>query len=114
YTAHAGAVLPISEFDDLSISPNILYQHQGNFQQLNLGLYVNKSAIVGGVWYRHQDAVIVLIGFKQERYRIGYSYDVTVSRLSTASSGSHEVSLILNLKCKVKKKRFNTIDCPTF
>jgi type IX secretion system PorP/SprF family membrane protein len=114
YTLHAGAVLPLSEFDELSISPNILYQQQGNFQQLNLGLYVNKSAVVGGVWYRHQDAVIVLIGFKQERYRIGYSYDVTVSRLSTASAGSHEVSLILNFKCKVKKKRFNTIDCPTF
>jgi type IX secretion system PorP/SprF family membrane protein len=114
YTVHAGAVLPLSKYEDMTISPNILFQQQANFQQLNLGLYFSKSAIVGGLWYRHQDAVIALIGFKQPRYRIGYSYDVTVSRLSSASAGSHEISLVLDFKCKPKKKRFNTINCPTF
>jgi type IX secretion system PorP/SprF family membrane protein len=114
YTVHAGAVLPLSQFEDITISPNIVFQQQLNFQQLNLGLYVTKGPVVGGLWYRNADAVIALIGFKQERYRIGYSYDVTISRLSNASAGAHEISLILNFKCKVKKKRFNTIDCPTF
>lgn len=114
YTVHFGAVLPLSKYEDLTISPNILYQQQRTFQQLNLGLYVTKGPFVGGLWYRNQDAVIALIGFKHEMIRIGYSYDVTVSRLSNASAGSHEISTILTFKCKPKKKRFNTINCPTF
>jgi type IX secretion system PorP/SprF family membrane protein len=113
-TVHAGAVIPISQLNDWTISPNIIYQQQANFQQLNLGLYVTKGPIVGGLWYRNQDAVIALIGIKTEKFKIGYTYDVTISKLSNASAGAHEVSVIFNFKCKVKRKKFNTINCPTF
>ena len=114
YTAHAGAVIPLSQYSDWTISPNIIYQQQANFQQLNLGLYVSKGPLVGGLWYRNQDAIIALIGFKMDKFKIGYTYDVTISKLSNASAGSHEISMILTFKCKVKRKKFNTINCPTF
>lgn len=113
-TAHAGAVIPLSQYNDWTISPNIIYQQQANFQQLNLGLYVSKGPLVGGLWYRNQDAIIALIGFKMDKFKIGYTYDVTVSKLSNASAGSHELSMIFTFKCKVKRKKFNTINCPTF
>ncbi len=115
YTGHAGAVIPLNRFgDEWSISPNVIYQQQANFQQLNLGLYVTKGPLVGGLWYRNQDAIIALIGFKTDKIKVGYTYDVTISKLSNASAGSHELSLILSFKCKVKRKKFNTINCPTF
>lgn len=116
YTGHVGAVIPLNPFstDDWTLSPNVIYQQQANFQQLNLGLYVSKGPMVGGLWYRNRDAIIALVGFKMDKFKIGYTYDVTISKLSNASAGSHELSMILTFKCKVKRKKFNTINCPTF
>ena len=85
-----------------------------DFRQLNLGLYLNKGAFVAGLWYRGQDAAIVLIGFQQNGFKIGYSYDVTVSKLSNASCGSHEISFSRQFECKPTKKKFRTNSCPSF
>ena len=46
--------------------------------------------------------------------KIGYSYDVTVSSLSMATSGSHELSLQINFDCQPKKRTYRTISCPSF
>lgn len=115
YTAHAGAVIPIGPKDEeTSISPNILYQKQQDFQQINLGVYVNKGAFVGGLWYRNSDSFIVLVGFQHGIFKIGYSYDVTVSRLTNASAGSHELSLGLQFNCKKPKPKYRPGTCPSF
>lgn len=121
FTAHAGAVIPIYGSNDFTISPNIMFQSQQNFQQLNLGVYVNKGPIVGGIWYRNRDAVIVLLGFQHGMYKFGYSYDVTVSKLAQpaqqvkyGAGGSHELSLAIQFYCKPKKKKYRTINCPSF
>ncbi len=115
YTGHAGAVIPLEgRGSEANISPNILYQQQQDFRQLNLGLYVTKGAIVGGLWYRNQDAFIALIGFQQGLFKFGYSYDVTVSKLSNATAGSHEISFQLQFECKPKKRKFRTVSCPSF
>jgi type IX secretion system PorP/SprF family membrane protein len=115
YTAHAGAIIPLgSASNETSVSPNILYQKQQDFQQINLGVYVTKGSVVGGLWYRNSDAFIVLIGFQQGIFKIGYSYDVTVSKLTNASAGSHEVSLGLQFFCKKPKPRYRPGVCPSF
>ena len=114
-TAHAGAVIPIGDkSSEVSISPNVLFQQQQNFQQLNLGLYVTKGPIVGGLWYRNRDSFIVLIGVQQHFFKIGYSYDITSSKLTNATAGSHEFSFQLQFECKPKKKKFRTVNCPSF
>ena len=113
-TAHAGAMIPIQKGNESFISPNILFQKQQDFQQLNLGLYVVRGPIVGGLWYRNQDAFILLIGFQKEQIKMGYSYDVTVSRLGNATAGSHEISFQLQFHCKPKHKKFRTVSCPSF
>lgn len=114
-TAHAGAVLPVGDKNNqTTISPNVLYQKQQDFQQLNLGVYVNKGSIVGGLWYRNQDSFIALIGLTQNHFKVGYSYDVTVSKLTNATAGSHEVSFSLQFECRPKKKKFRTVSCPSF
>lgn len=117
-TGHTGAVIHLgrkTRFNDpAKISPNILYQRQQDFQQINLGMYFQKSPFVAGLWYRNKDAFIVLVGLQQGLFKFGYSYDVTISRLTNATAGAHEVSFAVQLECKPKKKRFRTINCPSF
>ncbi len=114
-TVHAGALFAIGDKrNEVTISPNILYQQQKDFKQLNLGVYATKGSIVGGLWYRNQDAFIALIGFQQPRFKIGYSYDITTSKLTNATAGSHEISCSLVLHCKPKKKKVKTVNCPAF
>ena len=120
YTAHLGAVIPLevnrgryAKTEDF-ISPNIIFTQQGTFQQLNMGLYIKKSSLTGGVWYRNKDAFIITLGLESEYIKVGYSYDITISKLSLGSGGSHEVSMGFNFACKPKKKSFRTISCPSF
>ncbi len=117
FTGHAGAVIPIDKRrrnSDAKLSPNILYQRQGEFQQINLGLYVSKGPLVGGVWYRFDDSFIALVGIQTDVIRFGYSYDVTVSQLTPSSGGSHELTMTIQFDCKPQRTKFRTINCPSF
>jgi type IX secretion system PorP/SprF family membrane protein len=123
YTFHAGAVLPLQRSVtgvEATISPNILYRLQGETQQLNLGLYVNKGPLVGGVWYRgvfftdYKDAFIVTVGIKSDVVQFGYSYDLTVSELTPATGGAHEISMTIQFDCRNKRSKFRRISCPAF
>lgn len=113
-TGHAGAMIPLEKGSESFISPNILFQQQQNFTQLNLGVYFIRDMLVGGIWYRNSDAVIVLIGIQTDHMKIGYSYDVTVSKLSNNTAGSHEVSLQFNFSCKTKRPKYRLMSCPSF
>jgi type IX secretion system PorP/SprF family membrane protein len=133
-TAHVGALLPVGDTYSSSrgrfnrdegtyISPNLLFQQQASFNQLNLGMYILHSPIVGGLWYRgnlggdkflSSDSFIALVGIQKGVFKFGYSYDVTVSKLSNSTGGSHELSLGLQFECRPKKKRFRAISCPSF
>lgn len=119
FTAHGGAAIPIGMQGKYGeprtrISPNVLYQQQASFRQLNLGLYIDHGPITAGVWYRTQDAFIALIGFHTDKFKFGYSYDLTTSKLTTQTAGSHEISLQMQFNCKAKKRKFRVVACPTF
>jgi len=91
-----------------------LFQQQQKFSQLNLGLYYVKGSFVAGIWYRNADAIIALVGIQNANFKFGYSYDVTISKLSGNTAGSHEVSLQIQFECKPKRKKYRTISCPSF
>ena len=115
YTFHAGGVIPVqSKGEPASLSPNLLVQMQGKFTQINYGMYFSKGPIIGGLWYRNSDAFIALIGLHTGLLKFGYSYDITITKLTQTTAGSHELSLGLNFDCKPKKRRFRTISCPSF
>lgn len=83
------------------ISPNLLISKQGDFAQVNAGIYGNIRMVLLGGSYRHTfgnaDALIVMAGLKQGVFKMMYSYDITVSRLTLqGTGGSHEISLIFN------------------
>lgn len=118
FTAHAGANIPIGRrrkyAGEAFISPNILFQLQQSFYQLNVGIYACKGSFVGGLWYRSNDSFIALVGFQKGIFKVGYSYDITISRLTNATAGSHEISLGFQFRCKPPRKRFKTFVCPSF
>lgn len=120
-TLHAGARLNRSHHGLLSriftLSPNILYQQQGSFKQLNLGIYMIEKSFLFGGWYRNNidirpDAIIALAGFAREKFQVGYSFDLTLSKLSNYSYGSHEISLIFYLGQKQEKPLRNKLLIP--
>jgi type IX secretion system PorP/SprF family membrane protein len=117
-TGHMGATIPLGRRGRYSSStalmPNIIYQYQNGFQQLNIGAYLKYEAFTIGAWYRNRDAFILSLGLTTEKFRIGYSYDLTVSQLGGVSGGSHEISMGFNLKCKKRVKDFRSISCPSF
>jgi type IX secretion system PorP/SprF family membrane protein len=118
-TGHLGTDIPLgkkSKYESTtSISPNIIYQYQNGFQEINIGTYVKYNNFTAGVWYRNSDAFILLLGINTGTFKLGYSYDITISKLNNrVSSGSHEISLGLNLNCKSKGVTFKTLSCPSF
>lgn len=115
-TVHGGAQINLRKnhknyIEGTFISPNLMYVRQGTFQQANAGAYVSTNRVFGGLWYRYAfgnaDAVIGLIGMKYNVFKIGYSYDLTVSELSAQSNGAHEISIAINFDedPNIRKKR---------
>ena len=111
FTAHLGARLPVylhghyrKKFD---ISPQLILQKQGDFEQINYGLFVAKRGLAAGAWFRQNfglryDAVIFLVGFVRKKWQFTYTYDMTVSGLWGDSGGTSEVSLVFLLN-EIKK-----------
>ena len=119
FTGHAGADIKIGNkgryASTTSIMPNIIYQYQNGFQEFNIGGYLNYERLNIGVWYRNKDAMVFIVGVKADKFRLGYSYDLTVSKLGNGlTGGSHEVSFQMDLKCRKKAKNFRKISCPSF
>jgi len=82
-----------------TLSPNLIYQRQGAFSQLNMGLYLLEKSISGGLWYRQTsgiqpESMIVMLGVMRPKFKFGYSYDFGLSKLSNYSNSAHEISLI--------------------
>ena len=62
-----------------------------------------------GIAYRtninNPDAVIFMAGYQGKAFKVGYSYDYTISSLTNNTGGSHEVSLAYVFNCKKKEFR---------
>jgi len=67
-----------------------------------------------GASYRTEDAVSIMSGIalgggeKRNRYRLGYAFDFTTSKLMTYNNGGHELVLIIDLF------KGDLIPCPDF
>jgi type IX secretion system PorP/SprF family membrane protein len=116
-TIHSGILIDFvqgmdgEDLRNFSISPNVVYVQQGKFHQLNAGIYLNTYPIVAGLWLRHNfenpDAVIVLLGLQQKKFKIGYSFDYTISQLSMASGGAHEISIAFQIPKYLDPDRYH-------
>ncbi len=65
-----------------------------------------KNMFWGGLNYRIQDAVSVIVGLQYKNFKLGYSYDITTSKLGLGrTAGSHEVMLKYCFKIEAEKGR---------
>ncbi|MBI2271080.1 MAG: type IX secretion system membrane protein PorP/SprF [Bacteroidetes bacterium] len=109
------------------IVPAINYQNQNKFSQVSWGLYYIKSPLNFGLWYRgipftnysqkgysSNDGIAVLVAVETPKFHFGYSYDITLSRLTMASGGAHEITCYYKI-CKKRKTKFKMLlPCPKF
>jgi type IX secretion system PorP/SprF family membrane protein len=111
------------------ISPAFNYRHELRNDQLDIGIYYFHLPLNIGVWYRglpfktykatysSRESIAILVGFELAEYnlRVGYSYDITISKLGVATSyGAHEISLIYEIAQKKKKNKRVLVSCPKF
>jgi type IX secretion system PorP/SprF family membrane protein len=104
------------------------YKAQQDWDQLDLGWYINHDRLTGGLWYRglpgfkayapgygNDESIIAMIGVEtQQQLKIVYSYDLTISSLSMKSAGAHEISLIYEWPKRGKNKKYRAVPCPKF
>lgn len=123
FTFHSGLVIPLEKGKrgrepEMTISPNVLFMIQEKFMQVNLGFYVNKGPLVAGMWFRqtapNSDAMMVLLGFRHNKFKFGYSYDITVSEARAAAAGSHEISTAIEWCSKRPRPKYRKLTCPDF
>jgi type IX secretion system PorP/SprF family membrane protein len=110
------------------ISPVAHYRHQKNFDQLDVGVYYYRFPMQFGMWYRglpvkryasglgNHDALALLAGFEIEKYdlKVGYSYDIPMSKLISNTTGSHELSIIYEIAKKSRRAKRVLVSTPKF
>jgi type IX secretion system PorP/SprF family membrane protein len=109
YTVHASGVIGHvpGEFENhFSIVPQVTFVQQGNFNQLTGGASVLFKNYSLGVGYRIDDAAIFMVGYQNKLFRASYSYDYTVSQLTSKTGGAHELALQFFLFKKMKPENF--------
>jgi len=116
-----------SEDSKSYFTPVVHYRHQNKFDQLDVGFYLTKAVFNLGIWYRgiplfkayqpgyaNNDALALLVGFTTPKFSLGYSYDITISKLSGNTAGAHEICMSYQF-CRPQKKKYRLIvPCPKF
>ena len=93
-----GYKIPVG--DNLTVTPGFLLKYM-NPSPLSIDGNIQleyKNWLWLTVGYRHTDAMLIMAGMNvSERFKIGYSYDYSLSRFNNFSSGGHELTLGLML-----------------
>jgi type IX secretion system PorP/SprF family membrane protein len=120
YTFHAGYEHIFLK--KIKLIPNILASYQGQNLQMNVGVQTEIAPIAAGIYYRRalnaSHALIFALGFQKNIFKIGYSYDLGISRFASLHYGAHEITLSVQLaeseSGKRKRRMQKNIVCPSF
>lgn len=117
---YTGFVNASIKFEDLWIvNPNIYVSKMGNAWETVLGFNANRNLsgdgeqqMILGLYYRHKDAVIPMVGYQVNDTRFTFNYDATVSNLGNINGyrGAYEISII---KSGIFSNSSNAVKCPT-
>jgi type IX secretion system PorP/SprF family membrane protein len=107
FILEGGYQFVFSRNPDFEFDPSALFRtNLSTFQFDITGIVKYKETVWGGVGYRFQDAVVILVGLQFRDIRFGYSYDINVSKLKMPiGGGSHEVMLSYCFKLEMDKGR---------
>jgi type IX secretion system PorP/SprF family membrane protein len=117
---YTGFVNASIKFEDLWIvNPNIYVSKMGNAWETVLGFNANRNLsgdgeqqMILGLYYRHKDAVIPMVGYQVNDTQFTFNYDATVSNLGNINGyrGAYEISII---KSGIFSNSSNAVKCPT-
>lgn len=120
-SVHGGYIFVLDDYvrrgekSNKSLTPNFNYKKQGKFEQLDLGCYYTLSPFVIGAFYKglpikkdvsysyRNESIGIMLGFRDEHFSMGYSMDISISRLSPTSA--HEVSFSYRFE-PIETRRF--------
>lgn len=94
YLATGGVIIKLN--DDFKMKPSTLIKYVAAAPvQADINLnFLYKDMVWLGASYRTGDAVSAIIEYQTNfRFRIGYSYDFTLSNIRRYSSGTHEIMI---------------------
>lgn len=129
---HGGGSFFLTE--QFSLSPSLLFMSQtgardfvfgtafgyhfdqgGNNRRYKRKNIQDGSAIYLGAWYRWEDAIVATLGVDYKKFKFGFSYDINVSGLRTASLGQGALELTLSYSGLLNEcKRRTPTYCPRF
>jgi type IX secretion system PorP/SprF family membrane protein len=104
YYLTGGHDIILPAFQGYVFTPSVFLKSDGNTLQADLNVmarYNNK--VWGGVTYRLNDAIALMVGMAYKDIEIGYSYDIPTSRI--AATGSHEIMARYRFKLERDKTR---------
>ncbi len=94
YFLNTGYVFHVNDWLDLKPNAMVRYAYQAPVQfDMNLNVLFKKVLWVGAS-YRFKESVTLLTSVElANRWRVGYAYDINVSKLASMNSGSHELMI---------------------
>lgn len=124
-TRSGGPKYYLAREKEYSLSPIIHYRLQNRADQFDLGLAGVADQFLYGVWYRglplikdynkkniNSEAVIVMVGWVYKGWNFNYAYDITASKLTGYTSGSHEINLAYVLSKPKNRFKYRRLPCP--
>ena len=86
----------------IDVLPSFMIKTDGASTQIELSTLLRyRNQFWGGLSFRYQDCVAIIVGVDYKEFNIGYSYDINTS--SIGSWGSHEIRLGYCFKIEVDK-----------
>lgn len=130
FAINAGLSARVSDKDEVIIYGDYFGQHKKDFEyvgisSLQAGLLLrhdlsfyedDDKGITAGVLYRLDDAIIPVIQLHLNKFTIGTSYDINISKLSVASQsrGGFEVTLSFKSLFQNRQGDLRSVICPQF
>lgn len=110
YFITAGYNYTLPTNPSFEILPSFLVKSDGTATSFDLtGMLRYNNRFWGGISYRIQDAMALIVGLNYKNFNLGYSYDLTTSKLgglgNVGSAGSHEIMLNYCFKIEIPPVR---------
>lgn len=117
YTAFFNASMKMSDL--WIVNPNVYVSKMSSSWETVLGFNANRNLsgdgaqqMILGLYYRHKEAVIPMVGYQVNDTRFTFNYDATISTLGSVngSRGAYEISII---KSGIFSNGGRGVKCPT-
>ncbi|MBI1341476.1 MAG: type IX secretion system membrane protein PorP/SprF [Terrimonas sp.] len=105
------------------LNPNVYFSTQAGAQEIVGGMNAQynlsgdgENQLIGGIYYRHKDAFIPMIGIQWKDIRATFTYDATISTLKNYNNtrGAFEFSLIKQGLFDTYQGSKRNFKCPSF